>query len=73
MKNPEVLIVEPQNKKQLNAIKAFMLALQIDFKISRKNDYNSDFVDEVLKARKEAKDGKVTRIKKENLQKLLGL
>lgn len=59
---------------QIEAIKAFMKALKIKFKLSKEESpYNPEFVEKVLESRQQVKDGKVTRIKKENLKELLDL
>ena len=47
----ETLIVHPENKEQLAAIKAFMKALKINFeKRSDESKYNPDFVKMIKKA-----------------------
>ncbi|WP_304062777.1 DUF2683 family protein [Pedobacter glucosidilyticus] len=49
----ETLIVHPENKEQLAAIKAFMKALKINFeKKSEESPYNPDFVDMIKRAEK---------------------
>ncbi|MFD1628618.1 DUF2683 family protein [Pseudopedobacter beijingensis] len=51
----ETLIVHPENKEQLAAVKAFLKALKINFE--RKLDegqYNPEFVEMVKKAEKNA-------------------
>lgn len=47
----ETVILQPQNKEQLNAIKAIAKALKISFE-SQKNHYNSTFVAEIKAAEK---------------------
>lgn len=64
----ETLIAHPANKEQLNAIKAFMKALKVDFKIE-KSPYNSEFVAKIEQSRKEIKEGKGVKIKVEDLWK----
>lgn len=73
MKTQDILIVHPQTDEELNAIKAFMKALKIKFEVTNMEIYNTDFVQKVLESRIQAKEGKVTRIKKENLEEFLGL
>jgi cellobiose-specific phosphotransferase system component IIB len=73
MKTQDILIVHPQTDEQLNAIKAFMKALKIKFEVTNMEIYNSDFVKKALESRIQAKEGKVTRIKKDNLEEFLGL
>lgn len=53
----ETLIVHPKNKEQLAAIKAFVKALKIEF-TTKKDNYNEDFVKEVLEGVEERKSGK---------------
>lgn len=51
----ETLIVHPENKEQLVAIKAFMKALKINFeKKADESPYNPDFVEMVKKAERNA-------------------
>jgi len=72
MKTPDIFIAHPQTEEQVSALKAFMQALKIKFEVSKGGDYNSEFVQKVLKGRQQAKEGKVTRVKKENLKEFLG-
>ncbi len=53
----ETLIIHPKNKEQLAAIKAFVKALKIDF-TTKKENYNPEFVVEVLEGVEERKSGK---------------
>lgn len=62
------------DKEQLNALKAFMKALKIKFEMNNDDKpYNAEFVAKIDESRRQAKEGKVTRVKKEDLQNLLGL
>ncbi|RYU90434.1 hypothetical protein EWM62_07190 [Mucilaginibacter terrigena] len=54
----ETLIVHPENKEQLNAIKAFMKALKISFE---EKGYDPDFVAKIQNSREQVKKGE-TRI-----------
>ena len=56
----ETLIVHPENKEQLVAIKAFMKALKISFK-EEKSTYDPDFVTKIQESREQVKRGE-TRI-----------
>lgn len=69
----ETLIVEPKNQKQLTAIKAFLRALDVSFRKENESPYDPEFVEKIQRSKKEVKEGKVTRVKKEDLQSLLGL
>jgi len=68
-----IFIAHPQTAEQINALQAFMQALKIKFEISAKENYNPEFVQKILESRQQAKTGKVTRVKKENLKEFLEL
>jgi transcription elongation factor len=73
MKTQGIFIAHPETVEQVNALQAFTQALKIRFEISREEGYHPDFVEKVLESRQQVKDGKVTRVKKENLKEFLGL
>ncbi|MBW6498908.1 MAG: hypothetical protein K0B09_10995 [Bacteroidales bacterium] len=73
MKTNDIYIAHPQTDEQSKALKAFLQALKIKFEIPKRKNYNSEFVEKVLESRQQAKDGKVTRVKKEDLKEFLGL
>ncbi|MBP6385459.1 MAG: hypothetical protein KA313_07530 [Pseudarcicella sp.] len=73
MKTQDVFIAHPNTIEQINALKAFMQALKIKFEVSKEESYNPDFVNKILESRDQAKNGKVTRVAKDNLKDLLGL
>jgi hypothetical protein len=51
-----------------------MKALKIKFEMNNDDKpYNAEFVAKIDESRRQAKEGKVTRVKKEDLQNLLGL
>jgi len=64
----ETVIAHPANKEQLNALKAFMKALKVDFQVE-KSPYNPEFVAKIEKSRQEIKEGKGVQIKVEDLWK----
>lgn len=78
----ETLIMHPQNKEQLDALKAFAKALNVPFD---KNEveltdrekgiklYGVKMVEDIEEAEEDIKAGRVTRVKKENLKAFLGL
>lgn len=66
------ITAHPQDVSQIDAIKAFMKALKIKFEIAEK-PYNPEFVAKIQKSKQEIKEGKSTRVKKEDLQNFLGL
>ena len=73
METQEIFIAHPKTSEQVDALKAFMQALKIKFEVSNKDSYNPDFVNKVLESRQQVKEGKVTRVKKENLREYIGL
>ncbi|MCL1851322.1 MAG: hypothetical protein FWF70_07985 [Bacteroidetes bacterium] len=73
MRTQDIFIAHPRTLEQVNALQAFTQALKIRFEVSNVEKYNSAFVEKVLESRQQAKDGKVTRVKKENLKEFLGL
>lgn len=64
----KMLIVQPKTKEQLIAIKAFMKALKIDFKVEE-SPYDSEFVKEILQSKEDIKNGKGIKIATEDLWK----
>ena len=73
MRAQSIFIAHPETAEQINALQAFMKALKITFEVSKQEKYNSEFVEKLLESRQQAKQGKVTRVKKENLKEFLGL
>ncbi len=59
-----------KDSAQINAIKSMLKAFKIKYEIGT---YNPDFVEKIKKSKQEAKEGKVTRVKKEDLQNFLGI
>lgn len=55
------LIVHPENKEQLSALKAFMKALNISFEES-KQPYNAAFVEKMKASKQQAKEGKTVKV-----------
>jgi hypothetical protein len=51
-----------QDPSQIEAVKAFMKALKIKFEISKEKPYNPEFVNMVLEAEKEIKQGKGLKV-----------
>ena len=60
-----------ENASQIAAVKSVMKALKIKFTIVKEKPYNPDFVAKIEKSRQEFKDGKFTRVKKEDLESFL--
>lgn len=64
----ETLIVHPNNKEQLTALKAFMKAFKISFE-ERKSSYDSEFVAMINQGDADLKAGKGIKVDVENLWK----
>jgi hypothetical protein len=65
MKTIGTIIAQPVSSYQLEAMKAFMLALDIKFELQIANEnsgYNKEFVDRVLQGDEDIKAGKGKRI-----------
>ena len=69
----ETIIVHPKNNEEQKVIKAFLEALKIKFenlkKTSNQSDYDPEFVASMERSIKDAKEGKVTRIKLDDVWK----
>lgn len=55
------LIVHPENKEQLSALKAFLKAFNISFE-ENKQPYNSQFVEKMKVSKLQAVTGKTVKI-----------
>lgn len=73
MKTQDIFIAHPQTSEQVIALKAFMQALKIKFEISKNENYHPDFITKIEESKEQAKNGQVTRVKKEDLKEFLGL
>ncbi|QPH38802.1 DUF2683 family protein [Pedobacter endophyticus] len=79
----ETVTLHPQNREQLNAIKAFAKALKVPFGPSTKAEqterekgidlYGIEMVKTVEEAEQDIKNGNTTRVKREDLKSFLGL
>lgn len=65
----ETLLVRPENSEQLKAVKAILKVLNVDFTTKKEKAYNSDFVKKIEESRKQAKEGKVTKVTTKDLWK----
>jgi hypothetical protein len=81
----ETLIITPASRSKMEALKAFLTALKIDFKTVNGNEvhalpegnavseadkpYNPEFVAKIKASREEIKQGKGVKIKLEDLWK----
>lgn len=67
------ITAHPTTSEQVEALKAVLNALKIKFEVVIEKEYDPAFVAKVMESRKQAREGKVTRVEKKDLQKLLGL
>jgi len=65
------------DSSQIEAIKTVIKAFKIKYSISKAKEvespYNPEFVAKIRKSRQQVEQGDVTRVKKEDIQKFLGL
>ena len=73
MASENIFIVHPENTEQVNALKAFIKALNMKFEIAGEPYYNPDFVAKIKKSREEFQTGNFVHIEKEDLESFLGL
>lgn len=69
MPNGNIIIAQPANDEQVNALKAFMKALKIKFEITTEKPYNPEFVAKIQESREQVKRGEYIAIKTEDLWK----
>jgi hypothetical protein len=62
----KTLIVKPDSKEKLDAIKAFMKALKISFEES-KSTYNLEFVEKIKKGDDDIEAGRTIKISLDNV------
>lgn len=64
MSTENIIIAHPANNEQLKALKAILKALKIKFEVKKADEslYNTDFVEMVIDAEKEIKEGKGTKV-----------
>ena len=73
MQTKDVFIAHPTTKDQINVLKAVVKAFKIEFEITKEKPYDPDFVAKIQKSRQDISEGKITFVKKEDLQNFLGL
>lgn len=68
----EAILLHPENKEQLEAIKAVSKALKMKFETTASDysPYNPDFVDKIKKGDKDLKEGKGRSVTLEELDRL---
>lgn len=59
-----------EDLKQIEAIKAFMKALKIKFEVSNEKPYAPEFVNKILEADQEIKEGKGLKVTSEEFDDL---
>ena len=69
MTTGNIIIAQPANDEQANALKAFMKALKIKFEITSEKPYNPEFVAKIQESREQAGRGEYISIKTEDLWK----
>lgn len=72
----ENIIVYPKNKKQKNLLQSLFKEMNIRFEIEENDDTRmtkEEFYTKIEEAKQEAREGKVTRVKKEDLKSFLGI
>lgn len=69
----ETLIVEAKDQKELATVQAVLKALKVSFRKEDRSLYDPGFVAKIEQSVQEVKQGKVTRVKKEDLQNFIGL
>ena len=63
MSTENIFIAHPANNEQFNALKAILKALKIKFEVKKAEEpYNTDFVNMVLDAEKDIKQGKGIKV-----------
>ena len=72
LNNSEILIAHPKTIEQMNALKAFMQALEIKFETSEQ-DYNPNFIHKIKESRNQVREGKTKALNKDNFKEILGL
>jgi len=69
MPNKKIIIAQPSNDEQVNALKAFLKALKIKFEITSEKPYNPEFVAKIQESREQVKRGEYKIINTEDLWK----
>jgi len=69
MKKQDTIIVHPEDKQQVNIIKAFFKALKIKFEVAQDSPYDPEFVAKIKNSRKQAAEGKTVKIDPDDIWK----
>lgn len=67
---PVTIKAYTNDASQIEAIKAFMKALKIEFELSKESTYNREFVEKIKKGDQDLKNGKGTTVTLEDLENL---
>ena len=70
MKASEIIIIHPAGQNKIQALKAFLEAMKIDFEITKKDNYNAEFVAKIVEGDKAVKKGKTKAIALDEIWKL---
>ena len=62
------LIVHPENKERLSALKAFMKAFNISFE-EAKQPYHTDFTEKMKISKKQAREGQTVKVSLDDIWK----
>ncbi|HPI12323.1 MAG TPA: hypothetical protein PLK63_14860 [Catalimonadaceae bacterium] len=69
MKASEIIIIHPAGQGKIQALKAFLGAMKIEFEITQKSRYKADFVEKVAVGDKAIKKGKTKSISLDDIWK----
>ncbi len=71
MQTENIFIAHPSNNEQITVLKTLLKALKIKFEITKKEEpYNTEFVNMVLNAENEIKNGKSVKISSDSFDNL---
>lgn len=73
MRSPGILIAQPKTTEQMEALRAFMLALKIKFEIKDEHPYDPEFVQKIEASLEQVDKKQVRTIAKKDLKRLLDL
>lgn len=69
MKTDNAFIVYPETTEQEDALKAFVKALKMKFKVTKEENYDPDFITKIQESIQQVKEGKTVRIELDDLWK----
>ena len=67
------ITAHPENDAQIEAIKTALKGLKIKFEILSEQQYDPEFVEKIEHSKQESREGKITRVRKEDFESFLGL